>query len=136
MRFKLINRKIEITKNGTLVFTADMFNDANVFENPSRLPKFSAINQELIRAIVNNPKEFEYVDNMFPCTLELDGWYLKIDKHGKPCLKDGKAVAIHNITIWAKKIKDADTGELLWVDDPMVTIHRIIDRYYIPMQIR
>ena len=136
MRLKLINRKIEITKNGTLVFTADMFNDVNVFENPSRLPKFSVINQALIQAIVNNPKEFEYVDNMFPFTWEADTFYLKIDKDGKPCVRNGKAVLVKSLTIWQKKVKDPDTGELLWVEDPMVTIHRIIDHYYIPTQIR
>lgn len=135
MRLKLINKKITFTKNNMMIFTADMFNEDDPFGNPPRLPKYSTINQEFIKAMLERPQDFEYVNCMFPYTAKLPSLYLRVDKYGKPKLKGGKAVIINSMTVWAAKAEDADTGQLIWVEDPNTIVQRILFRHYIPVQL-
>lgn len=128
MRVKLKHRKITFAKNGTLIFTADMYDENNV-----KLSKFYAINPSWIKFAIEHPEESEYIDNMFPFEKPLRECYLRIDKNGKPVIKNGRAIVINSIKIWAKKTVDTDTGELLWVENPEITIHRILFHHYIPV---
>ena len=130
MKVKLKHRKITFAKNGTLIFTADMYDASN-----AKLAKFYTDNPNWIKFIVEHPDQSEYIDNMFPFEKELDGYYLRVDKNGKPVLKNGKATIIHKMKIWAKQTKDMDTGELMWVENPEVMIHRILFHCYMPVSV-
>lgn len=136
MKFKLVNRKITFTKEGKMIFTADLYNEENPFENPPRLPKYSTINQDLIKKMVEQPGEYEYINNMYPYKKELKEYYLRVDENGKPVLRDGHAVTISAIQIWQKKVADMDTGELVWAEDPESVIARILFRHYIPVELK
>lgn len=135
MKFKLINRKITFTDEGQMIFSAELFVDNDPFANPARLPKYVETNQAVIREIVDNPSDYEYVDNMFPYEKQLDGVYLKIDKYGMPVMEDGHAIMRHTLLIWQKKVVDPETGKLVWAKDPESIITRILNHYYIPLEV-
>lgn len=142
---------------------ASLFNDEDPLGNPAQLPAFFlfgkvaeqlskygkivTLNEEkvilvddgLLKKAVKDEEipNYRTISNVFPTKVQLTGQWIRVDSMGKPVVgKSGAVVPFEHLVVYAKKVRDADTGELTWVEDPQSIANRILERTarpYVPV---
>jgi hypothetical protein len=140
--------------------TAELFNEADPFGNPARLPRFYIMEPGLIERFkpylepipgsdskkVNEASMQEAINkgdclplltvsNVFMVEWPLAEPYVRLDRETKqPILnKNGDIVPISTLVLYLKKTQDVDTNEWQWVESPASVATRVLSRSYRPL---
>lgn len=140
--------------------TAELFNEADPFGNPARLPRFYVMEPGLIERFkpylepipgsqakkVNEASMQAAIDkgdclplltisNVFMVEWPLAEPYVRLDRETKqPVLtKQGDLVRVDTLVLYLKKTLDPDSAEWQWVESPASVAQRVLARSYRPL---
>lgn len=141
--------------------TAELFNAADPFGNPSRLPRFYIMEPGLVEMykpymepIPGQPGQMKVnevsilkaisegacmdimnIGNVFMVEWPLGEKYVRLDRTTRqPVLnKDGIMVPTETLVLYLKKSFDPDTNEWQWVESPSSVAQRVLSRSYKPL---
>ena len=140
--------------------TAELFNEADPFGNPARLPRFYIMEPGLIERFkpylepipgsqakkVNEASMQEAIDkgeclpllsvsNVFMVEWPLAEPYVRLDRETKqPVLtKQGDLARVDTLVLYLKKTLDSDSAEWQWVESPASVATRVLARSYRPL---
>lgn len=68
-------------------------------------------------------------------TVELADTYLKINRKGRPVIKDGHAIIINKLSVLVDVVEDYETGEPMYAQSPDAIVHHLLNKYYIPVRL-
>jgi hypothetical protein len=79
------------------------------------------------------PCDLLHVTDVFAITLPTSEPMVRLSNDGKPVLsKSGDIIPVTSITIHIMKIRDDNTGEYVWAEEPEVAKQNILQRSYAP----
>lgn len=141
--------------------TAELYNELDPFGNPTRLPRYFIMQDNLIKAYepylepaigipgakkVNEASmqqaitegkcpDLLHITNVFMVEWPLSESYVRLDSTThKPILsQNGAIIPVTHLTLYLKKVLDTDTNEWVWQESPSQVANRVLQRNYAPV---